>query len=125
MKEELIFVYGTLKRGKNSPLKEQMKTKASYIEEATIIGSIYLVSYYPGLVFDNQGNVHGELYKILDPSLLDDLDQYEGCSQSCPAPHEYRRLLINIKTFSGLEKAWCYEYLGKVNQEKKIHSGCF
>lgn len=125
MKEDYLFVYGTLKRNKDSPLKLKMETKTEYLEEVSVPGSLYLVSYYPGLVLNNQGVVYGELYKIIDHSLIGDLDRYEGCSQDCPKPHEYKRILIDVNTSRGCLKSWCYEYIADVNTQHRIDSGKF
>ncbi|MCH2206714.1 MAG: gamma-glutamylcyclotransferase [Lentisphaerales bacterium] len=125
MNSDFLFVYGTLKRGKNSPLKHLMNLKTTYLEDVQISGKLYLVSYYPGLKLDSANTVYGELYKITDSSIIERLDEYEGCSQNSPAPHEYRRVAIPVCTSFGTVDAWTYEYIQAVNEKDYIESGKF
>ena len=97
MESKYIFVYGTLKRGQESPLKQQMALKTIYLEDVEICADLYMVSYYPGLVLGSPNKVYGELFKITDHSIIDQLDEYEGCSSHSSQPHEYQRSLIPIK----------------------------
>ncbi len=90
-------------------------------------GKLYEVCGYPGAIesSDASHKVFGELYKILDQQpLLERLDEYEGCSDRFPLPHEYSRKRCSIKLVSGVSVvAWVYLYSHDVSTLQQIISG--
>lgn len=108
MMAERIFVYGLLRRGMES--HERMDPERCRFEgEATASGRLYDLGPYPALRTDEPGTVHGELYEILDPALIVELDEYEGYhgrDEAC----RYLRRLVDVETDRGTEQAWVYAY---------------
>jgi hypothetical protein len=73
---------------------------AESLGSATFAGRLFDLGLYPGAVPDPTGNwqVTGELYRLRRPeSVLEALDQYEGCAPHSPQPHEYRRVLQPVQ----------------------------
>jgi len=91
-----------------------------------VTGRLYDTGEYPGAVYEKDGTdiVIGEVYEIIDESLLVDLDDYEDCLRSDPEPHEYRRIVVPV--FTDTKKphlAFFYQYNLEVEQHVEIKSG--
>jgi len=129
MQTSYLFVYGTLRSDspKKPPVKKTLNLYAERWYKASVKGKLYEIDWYPGLVLtDNPDDiVSGEIFRISDEeSLLSHLDEYEGCSEGFPEPHEYRREKISVITEDGETLlAWAYLYYWDVNEESRIHSG--
>lgn len=116
---ELLFVYGTLKRGWNNDWSRRLWHSAEFLGSATVQGRLHLITTYPGLVdSSNPANlVHGELAR-LDPSLLADLDAYEGS--------EYSRVRRPVRLESGVTvDASLYLFVESVDNRPLIPGGLF
>jgi len=117
---QLLFVYGTLRRGFPHPFAQRLAQTAEYLGEAKVQSQLYWVTEdYPGLMPSTADDhwTQGDLYSLADPALLDILDQYEG------AAYERRRLPIH--TAMGPAAAWVYIYQGSITPELRIASGDF
>lgn len=129
MMPDLIFVYGTLKRGYDHLMARRLADEADWIGPATCRGSLYLLGAYPGLVLspDEGGFVHGDLYALRgDANLLAALDDYEGCGTSDPEPHPYLRATIDVMMPGGpVTQAWTYVYRRPIDGLPLIASGRF
>lgn len=87
----LIFVYGTLRAGGSN---EWRMSQAKFISKAYVLGKLYRVDWYPGLVLDSSAyTVFGEIY-FCDSILLAKLDDFEG-------QYEYRRVQTTAITENG------------------------
>ncbi len=97
---ELIFVYGTLRRGGSNHCRMDGST---HITHATVKGKLYQVDWYPGLVLDAKGStIEGEIYSV-PHSMIADLDQYEG--------PEYRRIQHQATNQAGQTfDVWVWEW---------------
>ena len=110
---ELVFVYGTLRRGASN---HGHMDGSSHISHANAKGHLYQVDWYPGLVIDPQGHeVAGEVYSV--PSeMMDDLDQYEG--------PEYKRIKGTVTNCAGESlDVWIWEWKKPTDGLKKIPNG--
>lgn len=118
---ELVFVYGTLRRGGSNACRMD---GAEFVGPAEVAGGLYHISWYPGLVLDrDKETVIGDLYRVAMEQ-LEALDDFEGISANEVEGAEYRR----IKTTAVLGKketvsTWVYEWKGPVDEEKRILSG--
>ena len=100
---DLLFVYGTLRSEFDNPYARRLRAEARLMGPATVAGSLFRISHYPGYRPDPPGEVHGELYRLHDPArTLAALDDYEG--------EEYRRVAIPVSTG---ESAWIYRFEGE------------
>jgi|SRR5580704_10310251 gamma-glutamylcyclotransferase (GGCT)/AIG2-like uncharacterized protein YtfP len=108
--QDLLFVYGTLRSEFNNPFARMLRKDATLVGGATVPGSIYRVSEYPGFRPEPAGVVHGELYRLSQPAAtLKALDDYEGS--------EYERVMLN--------GAWIYQYKLPLPESSRILSGDF
>ena len=126
---DLLFVYGTLRKGANHPMYNFLMKNSSFLAEASINGRLYLIDYYPGLVLskNNSETVLGEVYRLFEPErLLQELDEYEECGVNYLDSAEYKREIHEITLADGTKcLAWLYLYIQPVEQLMLIESGDF
>lgn len=129
MKNNYLFVYGTLMQTSGHAMHHVLKADSKFICQAWIIGKLYQIDDYPGAMLsaDSSERVYGELYQLAQPQqILARLDEYEACSTAFPTPHEYERQLINVHiSDTKTVKAWTYLYKHSVIGHKRILSGHF
>lgn len=127
MINEYIFVYGTLRKHITSQMQRVMRRYCEYIGQGKIQGKLYEVSGYPGAIeSDNRHDqVYGELYRIVNSNtLLQQLDEYEGCSHTFAEPHEYVRKKIPVILHKeSILNAWVYIYNHETSKLEQIKSG--
>ncbi|WP_148715796.1 gamma-glutamylcyclotransferase family protein [Chitinolyticbacter meiyuanensis] len=115
MQSQLVFVYGTLKRG---GWNHRWLDGATCLGEAQTVALFSLYAHqYPFLVREPRYPVLGELYAI-DDSTLSNLDTLEG------HPDDYRREQIPVRDGHGtLHLVWAY--LHSSPQGGLLANGCF
>ena len=120
---ELVFVYGTLRRGGSNSFRMD---GAEYVSAGKAGGAMYVISWYPGLVLDmEEGHVLGDLYRV-GPEQLAALDEFEGLAANELEGSEYRRVKTEVVLLDnpyGAVQAWVWEWKGEVNPSRKVHSG--
>lgn len=125
MRDRLIFVYGTLRRG--STHNHVIADEADYLVQGQVTGKLYDIGAYPGLIVtaDCTQHVFGEVYRMHDAvAALAKLDEYEGCSAGFKKPHAFLRQRTEVTLENGeLLPAWVYVYNGTVRNERQILSG--
>lgn len=130
MMSDLLFVYGTLRKGNSNKMAEYLYTHADFLSEGWFQGRMYLISYYPGVVASDDKNdrVYGEIYRLHDAdTMLKILDIYEECSAQHAQPAEYKRVTVRINDVKGLvsESVWIYLYQCSTADKVMIHEGDF
>lgn len=115
--EDLLFVYGTLKRGYQ---RHSVLSRQRFLGRAGSVdpGRLFDCGEYPGLVLCTDGNsIKGELYSV-SRQCLDACDQVEGVPEGLYARHKLLvRVLrpgVPINTWHLTEavlEAWTYLYL--------------
>jgi len=125
--EELLFVYGSLRKGAAFEKAQMLAGRAEHRGPASAIGRLYLIDWYPGFVpgDDARDRVMGDLFVLRDEALLAELDLYEGCGPDNPHPQEYRRKRICVDTPDGAVEAWAYLYNWPVEGHVPIPDGDF
>ena len=107
---DLLFVYGTLRSGFDNQYARLLRSQAELLGPATVMGSVFRIAHYPGYRPEPRGVVHGELYRLSDPTAtLRVLDEYEG--------PEYERVAIEV--------GWIYQYRVQPPAAARIESGDF
>jgi len=123
-----LFTYGTLRLNYEHPMAKSLAASSElyglgYIKNA----QLYRVDWYPALVLsDNEDNiVIGDIFKIHDTTILDQLDDYEGI-KSNDTFSEYRREKIKVYTDDTIVDCWIYIYNVKLSDNAVlIASGDF
>jgi gamma-glutamylcyclotransferase (GGCT)/AIG2-like uncharacterized protein YtfP len=118
---ELVFVYGTLRRGGSNHFRMD---GAEPVTDGRISGKLYRISWYPGLVLDDAGDdIIGEVYAV-DPEMLGNLDAFEGVSAGETQDSEYRRVQTTVTRADGETlTAWVWEWLGAVDEAQRLDHG--
>ena len=104
--------------------------KATFLNDARVAGRLYDLGAYPGMVLSDDGSyVRGEIYEVRPDdwyTVIQRLDDYEGCSERDPLPHEYRRELVRAELRSGeVIDAWAYVLNRHAEGLREIVSGDF
>ena len=101
---ELLFVYGSLKKGFDNNKLLEKSTKR--LGKASTLGKFGMFEdsfgNYPYLIKKPINQIVGELYEIQRKELLDKIDEFEG------APDYYQRKKIKVKTHHGVNFAYAY-----------------
>ena len=121
LEPEIIFVYGTLRRGGSDHFR---MAAAKFVSEATVSGRLYRVHWYPGLVLDEAGDeIHGDVYAVTKDALAI-LDVFEGLCPGGGEGTEYRRLKTKVALKDGREvEAWVWEWIGATDEIKRLSDG--
>ena len=117
---ELVFVYGTLRRGGSNAIRMD---GAEFVGPATVGGALYRISWYPGLVLDGDGRVTGEIYRV-GAEQLRALDEFEGLAAGEIEGSEYRRVRVEADAGDDeVVEVWVYEWKGAFDEDERIQSG--
>ncbi len=121
-----IFVYGLLKPGLG--LHHVVSPFVEKSVEGRVRGRLYDAGGFGGLPrceglpaarFDEEGTIEGFVF-WLDEQRLDDalrvLDELEDEGDV------YRRIVIDVETPEGVERAFAYEYLGSLDGRRDVGS---
>ncbi|MFL6209883.1 MAG: gamma-glutamylcyclotransferase [Pyrinomonadaceae bacterium] len=101
MNKQLVFVYGTLRRGGAGAMSVRFP-RAKFIAEAKVSGRLYDLGAYPGLLLNEANSlVLGEVYEV-DDETLTELDEFEASSH-------YRRQQVAISLGGDSRTGWVYE----------------
>jgi gamma-glutamylcyclotransferase (GGCT)/AIG2-like uncharacterized protein YtfP len=127
-KNDLLFVYGTLRKGERADLRSQVhQHDVVFCGMDVINGELYHLHSYPGVkttpqdIFnESMPCVTGEVFRITHPSIIAFLDAYEGYNSDRPESGLYDRL--QTKTAAG-RLVWVYTYNGPVTSEQLILDG--
>lgn len=117
---QLLFVYGTLKSSHDNRWARLLRGHSVLLGHGIVRGKLYRVIWYPGLVLRscNSSIVHGEVYGVLNPEIIDALDRYEG--------QAFKRRRINVRLRSGVvRRAYVYLYTRCTAGLAPIESGEF
>ena len=93
---QFVFVYGTLRRGEVNDIN-RLHPAPRCLGQAQVLGHLYQLGYYPGLVLGGTQAVVGEVYAI-DAALEPQLDRIEGISAdtSQREQDEYQKRLLPV-----------------------------
>jgi gamma-glutamylcyclotransferase (GGCT)/AIG2-like uncharacterized protein YtfP len=111
--------YGTLRRGGGG--LERLGLELEWLSPCVIIGSLYRVSWYPALA-DDGGTVVGDLFRIDDPALVDEIDRFEGFDAASPRTSLYVRRQVTLEEPGGVA-AWVYVWNRPIDGLERIPSG--
>jgi gamma-glutamylcyclotransferase (GGCT)/AIG2-like uncharacterized protein YtfP len=126
---EYLFTYGTLKPGHAPDEIAPAIGKLTPIGTGFVHGLLYDLGDYPGAVLDptSQRRISGTIFKLSgDPSVLEQLDEYEGFDPKAPKSSLFVRTLHSLALPSGQAlKCWIYVYNRRPEPERILESGIF
>jgi len=113
---EYIFVYGTLMKSfAENPFRLLLEKNTKYVGEAFTYGKLFLVDYYPGLIYNNpheNHKVYGEIVSFnrsLD--FLAYLDEYEDFNPNNISNSLYIREIKECFLLENNELFNCHTYI--------------
>lgn len=121
MNKNLVFVYGTLKRGFSN---HYLLEKSTFIGEG--VTEENMIMYERGIPFLNDEEkgitqIHGEVYEVTDRT-LDKLDLLEGYNKNFPDNSFYKRKIKSIILNNNV-KLNCFVYICNYYKGNIIKSG--
>lgn len=89
-----------------------------------VAGALFDLGPYPALRREpgDGGEVCGELHAILDPTVLEVLDAFEGFDPRDPAGSDYLRERVELLEPSGVH-GWIYVYNLPLDANRRVESG--
>jgi gamma-glutamylcyclotransferase (GGCT)/AIG2-like uncharacterized protein YtfP len=123
---ELLFVYGTLRKGYPHSMARELERRGRWIGQGTASGVLVVVAHYPGLIDSSHPDdrVVGDIFEV-DGSLLAELDEYEECAPASPLPHPYVRERRPVQLGEDTLTAWTYRFVLDPAGKEIIASGDF
>ena len=111
-----------------APPYELLLNHCAFVAAAQMRGVLFEVDDYPGAVESERAEekITGELYRIRHGgnAMLRRLDEYEGCSEKFPEPHEYIRKKVMVIRSDGVSVfAWIYIYNRDVSGLEQVEGG--
>ena len=122
---ELVFFYGTLMTPFNRPARQRVDPHLAFAGRGSIGAALFDLGIYPAAVPTSDGCVWGELYEILQPSVvLAELDELEGFRADKPESSLYNRIKTRVTLENGSTvDAWAYFYNAPLGHAPRIESG--
>lgn len=117
---ECIVLYGSLMSGGSTSIHSRLKENLKYVGKCLIPGELYDLGRIPALK-PGHFKVHGELYEIINPEILNILDKYEAIDNQDPLLPGFSRKKVTL--LNPKQEAWVYYYDGEVNPNQLIKSG--
>ena len=111
---EYLFVYGTLKAGHAPTEIADAVEKLQHVGKAKVRGVLFDLGEYPGAVLNpaSPQEVSGEVFELPpDPTVLHQLDEYEGFDPASPDQSLFLRVRQPVALDSGgTLPCWIYTY---------------
>ena len=123
-----VFVYGSLRRGFQSPAHEYISHYFNFFGDAKVKGKLFDLGEHPGGVPTQEDSfIIGELYIAKDDGefswAIAQLDDYEGVVVEPNEKPLYRREIVDVYVNDAIVPAWIYWYNGDVRSKPYIESG--
>ena len=118
---DLLVLYGTLMRGERSFLRFGLNKRLVFVTPSIFRARLLDLGSYPGIV-PGDSLVRGQLFRVRDPSVVRDLDRWEGFDlRRPPRWWLFRRERVELIRPRG--RAWVYFYNGDPRGKTEIKSG--
>ena len=113
MTADLLFVYGTLRSDSGHPMHDALARGAVLVGRGSVCGTLVDLGDYPGLVLEQAGTTHGEVWRVVDPTLWATLDAYDGIGPDAEVSESYERVRVDVRLDDGTAiAAWTYAWRG-------------
>ncbi len=117
---QLVAFYGTLMRAFGVQRRLGLASELRFVSACRIPGRLYDLGDYPGLVAAD-GVVLGEVFELLGPRTLTQLDDFEDYDPARPDDSEYLRRAVRL--IEPALDAWVYVYNRPFTGRRPIASG--
>lgn len=117
---DLIAVYGLLRAGETGFEQFGLAHAFKDAGPCVLTGELWDLGRYPGLV-EGEGRVLGELFEVLDPTVMTRLDAFEDYWPRDPARSRYERRKVQL--IEPDRQAWVYVWLLGLDAARRIESG--
>lgn len=117
-----LFAYGTLRFSDSLIKRGVLKNEFEFVGIGKMKAVMYDIGNYPGARNDDSGEVHGELFRMMEgKTALEKLDRYENYNRLNEKSGEYirRKTLIRMNDGRSL-MAWVYWYNRDLHSKKRI-----
>ena len=126
--KELLFTYGTLRKGESNPMQRYLENNAEWIAKATFQGKLYFADGHPAATptTDENSQILGDLFEFDESSgLLQELDRYEAYRPANPEKSLYlrKKRKVSLNESNEIRDAWIYIYNRPVDNATPIPSG--
>ncbi|MEO1450378.1 MAG: gamma-glutamylcyclotransferase family protein [Bacteroidota bacterium] len=108
---DLLFVYGTLRKGAEHLMAKYLGQKSDPVGEGEMAGKLFKVDFYPGAIFEPHSpyRVKGEVFRLHDPlKLFMVLDGYEGYTPQAHANSLFIRDVVPVSINGIHQDCWVY-----------------
>lgn len=116
-----IALYGSLMRGLGGMESLGITQRLRYAGPCICNGQLFDLGSYPGLR-PGGSRVVGELYALIDPSVIDVLDEFEGYDPARPEQSLYLRERIDLVE-PEQTRAWIYVFNAVPDASTTVASG--
>jgi len=117
---DLLAVYGLLRKGESGFARFGLAQAFEHVGPCLIPGKLYDLGDYPGLIA-SEGRVIGELFRVIDISVMPQLDRFEDYDPADELRSRYLRREVALIEPEII--AWVYLWNQSVENCKPIASG--
>jgi len=117
---DAFAVYGLLRAGESGFAQFGLADAFSPLGSCRLKGQLYDLGDYPGLV-EGDGVVLGELFEVLDPSVMPRVDAFEDYWPDDMDKSRYARRKVRL--IEPDREAWVYIWLKGLENARRIQSG--
>jgi gamma-glutamylcyclotransferase (GGCT)/AIG2-like uncharacterized protein YtfP len=117
---DLLAVYGELLSAPDVKPGPRLADGCQLLGGCWIPGVLLDLGDFPGLV-RGDGQVLGELWRVGEPSILEELDRFEGYDREREEESEYVRRRVEL--LEPQLEAWVYLYNGSPEGRPRVESG--
>lgn len=117
---DAIAVYGLLRAGESGFARFGLADAFRPLGPCVIPGALWDLGQFPGLVAGG-GQVAGELFELIDPSVIPRLDAFEDYWPADPARSRYDRVKLRLREPD--REAWVYVWRLGLETATLIESG--
>lgn len=122
MSPSFLATYGTLMRAFDQHRSLGVDEDLVFVGECRWTGHLYDLGAVPGAVPNEEGILHGELFRVKRDRAWRVIDRYEGYDAAREEASPYVRRRVSLEAPS-TRTAWVYWYNGDVDGAPRVPSG--
>jgi len=118
---DLLALYGSLMRGLGAMDELAVVDRLRFVAPCKIAGQLFDLGAFPGMR-EGAGIVKGEVFAVLDPNVIEVLDDFENFLPDEPDESHYVRKRVRLIE-PGATAAWVYAYNRVPPRNRLIDAG--